>query len=42
MFDTEIVSNDDWEKQLDKDSLIEKHNAKVWNTLTSAKEYDRY
>ncbi len=43
LFDCEIVGNDDWEQHINKDSLIEKRNAKVWkNISTSAKEYDRY
>ena len=43
LFDEEIVSNDDWEKQLNKDSLIVKSHAKVWkNVADSAKEYDRF
>ena len=43
MFDPEIVSNEEWEQQINKDSLIEKRNAKVWtNVSANAKEYDRY
>jgi glutaminyl-tRNA synthetase len=43
LFDEEIVSNDDWEKQINKDSIIVKSNAKVWrNIADSAKEYDRF
>jgi glutaminyl-tRNA synthetase len=43
IFDPEIVSNEEWEQQINKDSLIEKRNAKVWtNVSANAKEYDRY
>lgn len=43
MFDVEIVGNDDWEEHINKDSLIEKPNGKVWtNIANGAKEFDRY
>ncbi len=43
MFDSEIVPNDEWEKLVNKDSLIVKPNAKIWkNVADSAKEYDRF
>lgn len=43
LFDCEVVPNDEWEKHVNKDSLIEKRNAKVWkNISTNAKEYDRF
>ena len=43
MFDAKIVDNDLWEQQLNKESLIEKRNAKVWKQVAEgAKEYDRY
>jgi len=41
MFDCEIVGNDDWEQHINKDSLIEKRNAKVWKN-SDAKEFDRF
>ena len=43
MFDAEIVPNDEWEKLVNKDSLIIKPNAKVWRSVVdNAKEYDRF
>ena len=43
MFDCEIVPNDEWEKHINHDSLIEKRKAKVWKHVsTTAKEYDRF
>ena len=42
MFDTPQVTNDDWEQHINKDSLIEKPNGKVWQSLEHAKEYDRF
>ena len=43
MFTCEAVPNDEWEKFINPESLIEKRNAKVWkNISTNAKEYDRF
>lgn len=43
MFDCEIVPNDEWEKHINKESLIIKPNAKIWkNIADNLKEYDRF
>jgi glutaminyl-tRNA synthetase len=43
MFTVKEVPNDEWEKFINPDSLIEKRNAKVWAHLASnAKEFDRF
>lgn len=42
LFNVEEVAKDDWEKDINPDSLIEKTNAKVWSELNNTKEYDRF
>jgi glutaminyl-tRNA synthetase len=43
LFDCEIVPNEEWEKHINKESLIVKPNAKVWTNISlNAKEYDRF
>ena len=43
MFVSKEVPNDEWEKHINPDSLIEKPNAKVWASIaTNATESDRY
>lgn len=43
MFTKAEVPNDEWEKYINPDSLIQKNNAKVWSHIAQgAKEFDRY
>jgi len=42
LFDCAEVKQDDWEKHINPNSLEVKSNAKVWNNLANAKEYDRF
>lgn len=42
MFDIAEVPNDEWDKHINPDSLIEMRNGKIWKNIENAKEFDRF
>ena len=42
LFTKERVTDDDWEKYINPDSLIVKNNAKVWKNIENVSVHDRF